>query len=105
LSELTPAKLREWASRPDVTPKRLANGLLPLRSVLSDAVADDIIDRMFWTVGARNRGQAARQLGHTDWGMVRKTYVRWISISIRGRAESRSCWTPSSRPKVMGHVY
>jgi Arm DNA-binding domain/Phage integrase, N-terminal SAM-like domain len=45
LSELTRAKLREWASGLDVTPKRLANILLPLRAVLKDAAADEIIDR------------------------------------------------------------
>src|ERR1700682_2820469 len=45
LSEVTRAKLREWASGLDVTPKRLANILLPLRAVLKDAAADEIIDR------------------------------------------------------------
>src|SRR5881396_488676 len=45
LTELTRAKLREWASGLDVTPKRLANILLPLRAVLKDAAADEIIDR------------------------------------------------------------
>ncbi len=44
-SEVTRAKLREWASGLDVTPKRLANILLPLRAVLKDAAADEIIDR------------------------------------------------------------
>jgi len=45
LTELTRARMREWAAKLDVTPKRLANILLPLRAVLADAVEDELIDR------------------------------------------------------------
>jgi len=52
LSELTRAKLREWASGLDVTPRRLASILLPLRAVLMDAAADEIMDRNVLPDGA-----------------------------------------------------
>ncbi len=43
LTDLTRAKLREWASGLDVTPKRLANILLPLRAVLKAFYASTTI--------------------------------------------------------------
>ena len=45
LTELTRTCMREWAARLDVSPKRLANVLLPLRAVLADAVEDELIER------------------------------------------------------------
>jgi integrase len=43
LTELTRARMREWAAKLTVTPKRLANILLPLRAVLADAVEDEVL--------------------------------------------------------------
>src|SRR5262245_2490752 len=45
LTELTRTCMREWAARLDVSPKRLANVLLPLRAVLADAVEDELTER------------------------------------------------------------
>jgi len=43
VDELTPAALREWIAGMDVTGKTVRNRLIPLRSVLDDAVNDELI--------------------------------------------------------------
>lgn len=44
LHEITPAALREWISEMDCTSKAIRNTLIPLRSVLEDALNDELID-------------------------------------------------------------
>lgn len=43
IGELTPSDIREWVGVQTVTLKRIRNVLLPLRAVLDEAVADEII--------------------------------------------------------------
>jgi integrase len=44
LSDLRPADIRDWMAQQRVSLKRIRNVLLPLRAVLSEAVADELID-------------------------------------------------------------
>lgn len=45
LNELTTADIKEWVSRLGISNKRINNILIPLRGMLGDAYADELIDR------------------------------------------------------------
>ena len=45
ITELSVSEIKAWIAGLDITPKRINNVLVPLRSVLKDAFLDQVIDR------------------------------------------------------------
>lgn len=61
LGQITRAEIKAWAAGLNVTKKRISNILLPLRAVLTDAMADNIIatNPLYgWTPKVKKTGQA-----------------------------------------------
>ena len=65
IGKLTRSKIKLWIASLNVTPKRIQNMLLPLRAVLSDALADGIIEinpLYGWTPKVKQTGEAKEKI-------------------------------------------